>query len=175
MEQNKIINITKRYVQMIIGITLLAIAYNVFILPNNFVYGGVGGLAIVAKRLFGIEPSKFIFVTSILLLIISWVSLGRNKTAGSIVGSILYPIMVELTSNISLYLNFQTSQVLLHALFGGLLSGVGLGLVYKVGFSTGGTDITAQMIHKYLKFSMGKSIVICDGIVLLCGTSRISF
>ena len=160
----------KKYIQMFIGITLLALAYNLFILPNNFVYGGVSGLAIVTKRVFYMEPSVFILVTSVALLIISYFMLGKKKTAGSVIGSILYPIMVELTSNIRFYLGFQSSQLLLYALFGGLLAGIGLGLVYKAGFSTGGTDITAQIIHKYLKISMGKAIVICDGIILLIGT-----
>lgn len=160
----------KRYAQMIFGVTILAIAYNLFILPNNFVYGGVSGLAIVTKETFGIEPSTFIFVVSIALLIISRFVLGKNKTSGSVIGSILYPIMVELTSNIRLYLNYQNSQLLLYSLFGGLLAGIGLGLVYKAGFSTGGTDITAQIIHKYCKISMGKSIVLCDGFILLIGT-----
>lgn len=160
----------KRYAQMVLGVTLLALAYNIFILPNNFVYGGISGLAIVTKKVFGIEPSMFIFVSSSLLLVVSYLMLGKNKTACSVVGSILYPIMVELTSNVRVYLNFENSQLLLHALFGGLLAGIGLGLVYKAGFSTGGTDITAQIIHKYCKISMGKSIVICDGIILLTGT-----
>lgn len=160
----------KRYVQMVLGVTFLALAYNIFILPNNFVYGGISGIAIVTKRLFGIEPSTFILITSIILLVISYFALGKKKTAGSIVGSILYPIMVELTSNVRVYLNFQSSQPLLYALFGGLLAGIGLGFVYKAGFSTGGTDITAQIIHKYFKISMGKSIIICDGIILIIGT-----
>lgn len=160
----------KRYIQMIVGVTLLALSYNLFILPNNFVSGGVSGLAIVIKKVFGIQPSVFILVTSVILLVISYFLLGKKKTAGSIVGSILYPIMIELTSNIRFYLNFQNSQLLLYALFGGVLSGIGLGLVYKAGFSTGGTDITAQIIHKYLKVSMGKSIVVCDGMILIIGT-----
>ena len=170
MKKNKIMGILKRYIQMIVGITILALAYNVFILPNNFVYGGVSGLAIVTKKIFGIEPALFIFVTSVILLVISYFALGWKKTVGSVVGSLLYPIMVEVTSNVALYLDFQSQQLLLYALFGGLLAGIGLGLVYKAGFSTGGTDITAQIAHKYFRISMGKSIVLCDGLILLVGT-----
>ena len=170
MKKNKIMGILKRYIQMIVGITILALAYNIFILPTNFVYGGVSGLAIVTKKIFGIEPALFIFVTSVILLVISYFALGWKKTAGSVVGSLLYPIMVEVTSNVALYLDFQSQQLLLYALFGGLLAGIGLGLVYKAGFSTGGTDITAQIAHKYFRISMGKSIVLCDGLILLVGT-----
>jgi len=170
MERKKIIGIIKRYVQMVIGVIILAISYNVFILPNNFVYGGVGGIAIIIKKLFGLDPATFIFIASIVLLLISFVTLGKTKTLGSVVGSILYPIMVKLTSSLCVYINFQNQQPLLFALFGGILSGIGLGLVYKAGFSTGGTDITAQIINKYCKVSMGKSVILCDGIVLIFGT-----
>lgn len=170
MKKSKIIVILKRYIQMFIGVTILALAYNIFILPNNFVYGGVSGLAIVTKKIFGIEPSLFILVTSAILLVISYFALGWKKTAGSVVGSLLYPVMVEVTSNVALYLDFKSQELLLYALFGGLLAGIGLGLVYKAGFSTGGTDITAQIVHKYFRVSMGKSIVICDGLILLVGT-----
>jgi len=152
------------------GVIILAISYNVFILPNNFVYGGVGGIAIIIKKLFGLDPATFIFIASIVLLLISFVTLGKTKTLGSVVGSILYPIMVKLTSSLCVYINFQNQQPLLFALFGGILSGIGLGLVYKAGFSTGGTDITAQIINKYCKVSMGKSVILCDGIVLIFGT-----
>lgn len=170
MKKSKIIVILKRYIQMFIGVTILALAYNIFILPNNFVYGGVSGLAIVTKKIFGIEPSLFILVTSAILLVISYFALGWKKTAGSVVGSLLYPVMVEVTSNVALYLDFKSQELLLYALFGGLLAGIGLGLVYKAGFSTGGTDITAQVVYKYFRVSMGKSIVICDGLILLVGT-----
>lgn len=170
MKKSKIIVILKRYIQMFIGVTILALAYNIFILPNNFVYGGVSGLAIVTKKIFGIEPSLFILVTSAILLVISYFALGWKKTAGSVVGSLLYPVMVEVTSNVALYLDFKSQELLLYALFGGLLAGIGIGLVYKAGFSTGGTDITAQIVHKYFRVSMGKSIVICDGLILLVGT-----
>lgn len=163
-------NIIKRYMQMLIGVTLLSLAYNIFILPNNFVYGGVSGLAIVVKRIFAIEPSLFILISSVLLLIISFLVLGKEKTMGSVVGSILYPIMVEVTSNVRIYLDFDTSQLLLAAIFGGILAGIGSGFIYKAGFSTGGTDITAQILHKYAKMSMGKSLVVCNGVVLLFGT-----
>jgi len=167
----RIKNVTlKRYILMIIGVTLLAISYNIFILPNNFVYGGVSGVAIITKRIFNIEPSTFIFAASVILLVISYFVLGKEKTTASVVGSILYPFIVDLTSNIRLYLDFDTSQLLLAALFGGVLAGLGAGFVYKAGFSTGGTDITAQIIHKYCKVSMGKSILLCDGVVLLFGT-----
>lgn len=160
----------KRYLQLVVGITLFALSFNLFILPNNLVYGGVSGVSIITQELFGVEPSMFIFITSILLLVISYFALGKEKTVGSILGSILFPIAIELTSNIRVFLDFDTSQVLLSAVFGGIIAGLGSGLVYKAGFTSGGTDIIEQILSKYCKMSMGKAIMICDGLILLSGT-----
>lgn len=160
----------KRYLQLVLGITLFALSFNLFILPNNLVYGGVSGISIITQELFGLEPSMFIFITSILLLVISYFALGKEKTVGSILGSILFPIAIELTSNIRIFLDFDTSQVLLSAVFGGIIAGLGSGLVYKAGFTSGGTDIIEQILSKYCKMSMGKAIMICDGLILLSGT-----
>lgn len=160
----------KRYLQLLLGITLFALAFNIFILPNNFVFGGVSGIAIIVQELFGIEPSLIIFVLSAILLIVSYFALGKEKTMASVLGSILFPVIVELTSNIRMFLDFDASQQLLSAIFGGVVAGLGSGLIYKAGFTSGGTDIIEQIMSKYLKMSMGKAMIICDGLILLSGT-----
>jgi len=173
--QKKIVNYIKRfqikrYVQLIFGVTILALAFNLFILPNNFVYGGVSGVAIITQKLFGLEPSSMIFILSILLLIVSYFLLGKEKTAASVLGSLLFPIAVKLTSNIRVFLDFDVSQPLLCAIFGGVIAGFGAGFVFKAGFTSGGTDIINQILSKYLKMSLGKAIIMSDGLILLCGT-----
>lgn len=160
----------KRYVQLLFGIFLFSFSFNVFIEPNNFVYGGVSGFSIITQRLFGLEPSMVIFIGSVLLLVISYFTLGKEKTAGSILGSLLFPIAVKLTSNIRILLDISVPEPLLAAIFGGITAGLGAGLIYKAGFTSGGTDIINQIISKYLKVSMGKAIIFCDGLILLSGT-----
>ncbi len=160
----------KRYLQLLLGSFIFALAFNLFILPNNFVYGGVSGISIILQELFGFEPSPTIMIISVLLLIVSYFTLGKEKTAGSIMGSLLFPVMVDLTSNIRLYLDIDTSQMLLSAIFGGVVSGIGAGLIYKAGFTNGGTDIVNQIVSKYCKVSIGKAIMMSDGLILLSGT-----
>lgn len=160
----------KRYFQLLLGITIFALSFNLFILPNNFVYGGVSGISIITKELFGLDPSLVVFVLSILLLIISYFILGKEKTAASVLGSILFPIAIKLTSNIKIFLDFNSSQLLLSAIFGGITAGLGAGLIYKAGFTSGGTDIIEQILSKYCKISMGRAIILCDGLILLSGT-----
>ncbi len=159
----------RRYLELIIGVLLISIAFNLFLLPNDLVFGGVSGLSIIVKEMVPIDPSKFIMISSILLLVVSLIVLGKKETKGSIVGSLLYPIFVDLTSNINQYIQLDTGNLLLSAIFGGILYGFGIGLVFKAGFTTGGTDIINQILSKYLHISIGNAILISDGIIVLGG------
>ena len=163
----KIRTTLKRYSNFIIGAFLVAIAYNVFLASNDIVPGGVGGIAIILKDLFNFENSITIFVIGVLLLVASYFTLGTEKTKGSIMGALLFPLLVELTKYINVWLEIDTSQMILSTVFGGVLYGFGTGMVFKAGFTTGGTDILKQIITKYLKVSIGKSGLICDGIIVL--------
>ena len=159
-----------RYIQFILGCFILAVSFNLFLAPNDLVTGGVSGVSIILNHLFGINTSIFILIVNILLLVLSYFLLGKEKTKASILGSLLFPLFVELTSDINLFFQIDNSQLLLSALFAGVVYGFGAGINFRAGFTTGGTDILNQIISKYFKISMGKSMLICDGtIVALSG------
>ena len=155
-----------RYSQFILGVLLIAIAYNLFILPTNIVYG-VGGIGVILKKIYNIDPSLVIFISSILLLIVSYFALGKESTAKTVVGSLLYPIFVKLTEWVINYVSFSNLEPLVIVLFGAVLTGFGLGLIFKAGFTTGGTDILNAIVSKYGKMSMGSSMYLTDGIIIL--------
>lgn len=158
---------TVRFIQFIIGCLLISLAYNIFIAPNDLVPGGVGGIAIIINSVFGISTSTFIIIADILLLVVSFFLLEREKTRASILGSILFPVFIKLTENVNLWLKIDTSDLLLSTLFGGIIFGFGLGLVLKAGFTNGGTDILNQINSKYFKISMGKSMLFTDGTIVV--------
>ena len=157
----------KRYFELVIGILLIAIAFNLFLLPNELVFGGVSGLSIIVSKFITIDASTFIMIASLLLLVVSFLVLGKNDTKASIVGSILFPIFVNITANIGEYIKLDTGNVLLSAVFG--IYGFGAGLVFKAGFTTGGTDIINQILSKYLHMSMGNAMLISDGLIVVLG------
>ena len=159
----------KRYFELVIGILLIAIAFNLFLLPNELVFGGVSGLSIIVSKFITIDASTFIMMASLLLLVVSFLVLGKNDTKASIVGSILFPIFVNITANIGEYMKLDTGNVLLSAVFGGIIYGFGAGLVFKAGFTTGGTDIINQILSKYLHMSMGNAMLISDGLIVVLG------
>ena len=157
----------KRVLEFIIGCLTVSLAYNIFIAPNNLVPGGVGGIAVILDSLFGISNSTVIIIANIFLLIASLLLLDRDKTRASLLGTIMFPIFVRLTENINVWLQIDTSHLLLSALFGGILYGLGAGIVFRAGFTMGGTDIINQILSKYLKQSIGKSMLMSDGLIVL--------
>lgn len=160
----------KRYINFVLGCLLVAISYNLFLASNNIVSGGVGGVAIILNNLTGISNSLVMLIFNVFLLILSYFILGKEKTKATILGSLLLPLFIELTSHINVWLELDTTQLLVSSVFGGVMYGFGLGMIFKAGFTTGGTDILNQIIAKFGKVGIGKAMLICDGsIVLLSG------
>lgn len=165
----------KSLIMIIIGTLICALSFNIFIVPHDILPGGVSGVSIIVNEYFDINRSLFILISSVILLIISYIFLGKEKTFKSIFGSILFPILVFVTEKILLNYHFVVNNVLLSSIFGGVTFGLGLGLVYKENYTTGGTDIINQILHKYLYTSMGTGVIITDGLVLLFGASIFGF
>ena len=156
----------KRWAGFLLGVLIVAIAYNLFLLPAKVVYG-VGGLGIIFNSLFKIDPSLVILVSSVILLFLSLILLGKEETKKTVIGSLLYPGFVKLTSSVGQIVDLSNTDPLLIVLFGAVISGFGLGLIFKAGFTTGGTDILNQIVSKYFKMSMGNSMFFTDGIIIL--------
>lgn len=161
-------DILKRYSQFIIGLILVSLAFNIFLLPCGLIYG-VSGFGVILNKLYGLDPSLVILLGSLILLVLSFICLGKDKTMGSVVGSLLYPLTVKLTVPLVGYFDFGTADTLVLTIFGAVISGFGYGLIFKSGFTTGGTDILNQIVSKYFKVSIGNSMFFTDGFIILCG------
>ena len=155
-----------RYSQFIIGLLLVSVAFNAFILPNDIVYG-VSGIGVILNKTLNISPSLVILIGGIALLILSFIVLGKEKTKNSIVGSLLYPVFVELTSWIVKYIDLGSTETVVVVLFGAVISGVGFGLIFKSGFTTGGSDILNQIVSEKAKVSIGKSMIFTHGVIIV--------
>ncbi len=155
-----------RYTQFFIGVLLLAVSYNFFSIPNNITYG-VGGLGVIFKKLLGLDPFFVMLTGSIILLFLSLLLLGKESTKNTLIGSLLYPILVKLTEFLPGVLNLGEIEPFLQVLCGAIVSGTGLGLVFKAGFTTGGTDILNHIVSKYGKMNVGTSMFYTDGLIIL--------
>ena len=156
-----------RIMYLLVGIFIVSIAYNVFIAPNKLVPKGVGGIAVILNSTLGWNNSTIIFILNGILLLASLIFLGKDKTKATLLGTLIYPIFIRATEDINVWLQIDSSQVLLSALFGGVIYGLGTGLIFKAGFTTGGTDIINQIVSKYAKVTIGKSMLVTDGLIVL--------
>ena len=159
-------DLLKRYLLLSIGCIISALAFNIFFLQYDIVCFGVSGVSIILNN-FGIDPSTFILISNVILLIISYFTLGFEETKNSLVGSLLYPLFVSLTSFVVPYVDVSNLELIAIAIFGAVLTGIGTGVVFKTGFTTGGTDILNQILAKYFKISIGKAILIIDGLIVI--------
>ena len=155
-----------RSFEFLLGVFIVALSYNIFLLPSNIVYG-VGGIGVILKKIFGITPSITIFVGSMLLLILSYFTLGKKKTAHTVAGSILYPIFVEATSYYVNFFDLGNLEPIVVVIVGAVMHGLGLGLIFKAGYTTGGTDILNDIVSKIGKMSIGKAMLLTDGLIIL--------
>ena len=155
----------------VFGTFCTALCYNLFLLPNNFVIGGVSGVGIILQKITGIDSVIFIYILNILLLLICYLLLGKEEGRNTLVGTLLYPLMITLTAPIANFIiaNVEISELLLIALMAGLLNGLGNGLVYSRGYSLGGSDVLVRLASKYLHFSEGKGTFIISVAIIFVG------
>ena len=154
-----------RYIQFVLGILLVAVSYNIFTTKCNLVYG-VSGIGLMFNKLLGLDSSLIILIFNLLLLLLSLITLGKDSTMKTVVGSLLFPVFIKLTEPLSL-IELGSLENILVAGCGSLLTGLGLGLVFKSGYTTGGTDILNQIVSKYAKMSMGKAMYFTDFIIII--------
>ena len=156
-----------RYLQFLVGVIIIALSFNLLVEPSHIVYG-MNGVGVMFKELYGIDPSLIILIGSLILLILSFFMLGKSKTINSVVGSLLVPFFIKMTEHIDHYIRINNDDTFLIVIIGAALTGFGLGLVFKSGFSTGGTDILNQIFSKYFKTSIGTAMFFTDGVIILC-------
>lgn len=161
-------NRLSRYIMLLSGCLIVAFAFNLFFLRYDIVCFGVSGISIVLAN-FGINPSMFILLANIFLMIISYFFLGVEDVKNQLVGALIYPIFVELTLKITNLIDFGEIEFIVIAIMGGVLAGIGYGLIYKSGFSTGGTDVLGSLICKYSKISMGNAMMFVNVAIIVLG------
>ena len=158
----------KRYIMLLAGCLIVAFAFNLFFLRYNIVCFGVSGISIVLSE-FGVNPSIFIMAANLVLIVISYFFLGVDEVKNQIVGALVYPVFVELTLRVTNMIDFGSLEMIVIAVIGGVLAGIGYGLIYKSGYSTGGTDVIGLLVCKYSKISMGNAMMFVNVAIIVIG------
>lgn len=158
-----------RITVMVISLLLSALVYNIFLLPLNLVSGGSNGIAIITKHIYQIEPAIMILIISISCIILSLMYLGFERTSGTIIASLLYPLFIKITVPIANLITIDLQDIFIIIIFAGVLSGIANGLMYKTGYSSGGLPIISQILYKYFKIPIAKSSLFMNIIIVIIG------
>ena len=165
----KNINLKKNIVDIlmvIIGNLMLALAVHTFILPYEILSGGVAGIAVALSKITGYRSDLIISVLIWILFGFGAYFLGRKFTVHTISSSILYPLFLNLLNAQPIHVSLDP---ILASLYGGLVAGFGVGLVFRTGASTGGMDVPPLIIHKFTNIDLSKLVLAVDLLTVTLG------
>ncbi len=152
-------------VAILCGNALLAFLVAAFVIPHGIIMGGTTGIAIVLNRFLGMDTSDTVLILNLAMLLLGALVLGKKFFLTTVVSSVLYPVLLGFVEEIPGIADLTTNP-LLAALFGGGLLGVAVGMVMRVGSSTGGTDVLNLVLHKLLHLPISVLVYITDIVIL---------
>jgi uncharacterized membrane-anchored protein YitT (DUF2179 family) len=159
-----------RYLPIMIGTAIYAFGLHYFIIPNLLMEGGITGIALLLNYSLSLPPSITTLVLNIPLFILGWHVFGKYTMASTIFGTVslsFFLWLMELAIEYQWLNPFYTQDdYLLVALYAGVTLGAGLGIVFRYGGTTGGSDIIARIAQKKRGWSMGQFILVMDVVVI---------
>ena len=161
----------KTYKKIFFLLLLLFIAsinFNLILKSLNLVTGGTQGISLIISHITSIKPAYIILIINILMLIISYVLLGRIPTNGIFVATFVYPLFVRLTSFIVLNLN-NNAYIFIFVIVAGIISGITNGYILKLGYSPGGINVLVVILKKYFNVRESISIFIINTCIIIFG------
>lgn len=171
IQQRSRIQTVKDYFFILFGISLYAVGYSAFVLPEQIVMGGVTGISSLLYYAFQLPPAVMIWVINAMLLLCSFKALSKQFAIRTIVGVTMLSVMIGITQGIfeAFPLITPGEDRFMHVLIGALMGGAGLGIVFAHNGSTGGTDIVVALVNKYSRMSMGRVMQFVD-ITIICSS-----
>lgn len=159
----KIKRILTDYFGILIGSVITATGLNALLIPNRIAAGGASGIATLLYHLWGFSPGLVLLAINIPLLIISSIVFGWRFGAYTVFGSLSTSLAVEFLRGIAPV----TADPLLASVYGGVVAGLGMGIVFRFKGSTGGTDIAAKLAAHYTGLSLGEALLAVDALVVV--------
>lgn len=162
--------VLREYIGITLGVLITAIALNMFLIPNKLAAGGVSGLSTVLHYSFGFPVGLTMAVANVVLFAIGTKLNGWKYGMKTVYGAFGLALAVDAIAPLT-SLFAVTNDAILGTLYGGILSGIGMGIVFRNGGNTGGTDIVAQILQKYSNLGLGQLFLLTDGFVMLVAAS----
>jgi uncharacterized membrane-anchored protein YitT (DUF2179 family) len=156
---------TKNALLILIGCAITGLAYAMFLIPHHFVPGGISGIAMIANYFAGLPVGALIMVLNIPVFLLGLKTMGKKYVVNSLAGMVISSVFIDLFHEV-LKLPSATANPVLASIYGGVMLGIGLGIVFRGRASTGGSDIIGMVLSKYTGMSLGYGIMITDFLVI---------
>ena len=155
------------YIVVVVGLVLYAVGLTGFLIPNKIVTGGLAGVSLLINYSSGIPVWLSILVFNCILLIFAWFILGRGFVIKTLFGAFGLTLIIAIAEKYMTHSLLPSADPLMASIIGAICCGVGLGLVYSMNSTTGGTDIVGAVITKYRYISMGRGLMYVDVVIIL--------
>lgn len=149
-----------------IGCATMAFSLVVFNIANHLADGGISGITLIIRALFGLDPAYSTILINAPLLLIGWRFLGKQSLIYTIYGTLMLSLFLWIWQRVPISIDLH-NDLLLSSLAAGIVGGSGSGLLYRYGGTTGGTDIVARIMERFRGVPMGQTLLWLDVIVLL--------
>ncbi|MDR2848442.1 MAG: YitT family protein [Bacteroidales bacterium] len=159
----------RNYILILIGTFILAVGMVFFIAPHKLVPGGLYGISIVIHHLLGTPIGLVSLCMDIPLLLLAIRLLGKRFGVNTFVSIVLTAFFVDVLGRLWGDAPLVEGDVLLSAIFGGALIGLGLGLIFRAKATSGGTDVIAMLLNRYLRLPIGQTLIYVDSVIVLLG------
>lgn len=153
----------KEYTGMTIGVLIAALALNLFFIPHKIAAGGISGLATVLHYLFDFPVGIIMLSINVPIFLVGLKVLGARQGFNTLYCALLFSFFTDFTAS---YTPVVTGDIMLNSLYGGIMTGVGLGVVFKCKGNTAGTALLALIFNKLFNISIGRALFIFDVIVV---------
>jgi uncharacterized membrane-anchored protein YitT (DUF2179 family) len=147
---------------IVVGSFLFALSINLFVLPSNLGEGGVTGTTVILYYIFHWSPGITSFILNGILILVGYKFLDKTTTLYTIVATIFISAFLELTKSWTV----DSNELILNSLAGGVLTGVGIGIIFRAGGTSAGSAILAKLTNKYLNWNVSYSLLFFDAIVV---------
>lgn len=163
------------YIFITIGLIISSVGIRFFLVPGKIAAGGVSGISIILHHVFGWKVGMSMLLMNIPLFIVGIRAFGKGYGLKTLYGTIFLSIFIDLIEyilpNIDKLIDYSKGgNLLLAPIYGGVVTGFGIGLVMKYGGSTGGSDIVAQVLNKLTKIPTGYAMMMVDFCVIIAAT-----
>ncbi len=155
--------IVKRFIFITIGAILMAVALEIFLVPNEIIDGGITGISIVLSEITPIKLGLYLFVINLPFLFLGYKQIGKTFAFSTLYGIVMLSVATTFLHHFEPF----TNEKILAVLFGGLILGLGVGLVIRYGGALDGTEIVAILLSKKLRLPVGQIIMIINVFIFI--------